>query len=111
MILFSDRGTPNGYFREHGYSGHTFKFVNAQGQFHYVQIHVRADKGFHTFNNDEAGNLAGANPDYGIQDLFEAIEKGETPSWTVYIVRFSFASKIYFDLHRVFFFFIANDDA
>jgi len=85
MILFSDRGTPKGYFREHGYSGHTFKFVNNQGKFTYVQIHVRADNGFHTFDNNEAGQLAGSNPDYGIQDLSEAIEKGQYPSWTVYV--------------------------
>jgi catalase len=29
--------------------------------------------------------LSGSNPDYGTQNLFEDIEKGEFPSWTVYI--------------------------
>ena len=54
MILFSDRGTPNGYHREHGYSGHTFKWVNANGEFVYVQVHVRADGGFKTLTDGEA---------------------------------------------------------
>ena len=33
MILFSDRGTPDAYHRMHGYSGHTFKWVNEKGEF------------------------------------------------------------------------------
>lgn len=86
MILFSDRGTPDGYHQMHGYSGHTFKFVNNDGKFHYVQIHVRADKGFKTLDAAKAGTLAGENPDYGTQELFEAIQKGEEITWTVYIV-------------------------
>ena len=46
MILFSDRGTPNGFHNEHGYSGHTYKLVKEDGSFVYTQIHVRADGGF-----------------------------------------------------------------
>jgi len=85
MILFSDRGTPDGYHQMHGYSGHTLKFVKEDGEFVYVQIHIRADKGFKTFDAAQAGKLAGENPEYGIQTLFEAIEKKEYPSWTVYV--------------------------
>ncbi|KIK63896.1 hypothetical protein GYMLUDRAFT_161842 [Collybiopsis luxurians FD-317 M1] len=85
MILFSDRGTPNGYHNMHGYSGHTFKWFKADGSFVYTQLHVRANGGFKTFNNAEAGELAGSNPDYGIQSMFEAIESGNHPTWTVYV--------------------------
>jgi len=85
MILFSDRGTPDGYRFQHGYSGHTFKWVNANGDFVYVQVHLRVDAGVKTLDAKKAGELASENPDYGIQDLFEAIEKGEHPTWTVYI--------------------------
>ncbi|THG96135.1 hypothetical protein EW145_g7834 [Phellinidium pouzarii] len=85
MILFSDRGTPNGYHRQHGYSGHTFKWVNESGDFKYVQVHLRADGGFKTLTGPEAGELAGVNPDHGTQELFEDIEKGNFPSWTVYV--------------------------
>jgi catalase len=38
MILFGDRGVPDGYRGMNGYSGHTFKFVNASGTFKYVQV-------------------------------------------------------------------------
>ncbi len=46
MILFSDRGTPDGYHNMHGYSGHTFKWLKEDGSFVYTQVHVRADGGF-----------------------------------------------------------------
>jgi catalase len=84
-ILFSDRGTPDGYHHMHGYSGHTFKFVKEDGSFHYVQIHIRADEGFKTLENEKAAELSGSNPDYGTQKLFEDIEAGKFPSWTVYV--------------------------
>lgn len=86
MILFSDRGHPDGYHHMHGYSGHTFKFVNEAGEFHYVQIHFIKDGGAKSLTEPEASKLAGDNPDYGIQSLFEDIEAGKYPSWTVYVV-------------------------
>ncbi|KAF8649216.1 hypothetical protein AX16_005943 [Volvariella volvacea WC 439] len=85
MILFSDRGTPDGYHQEHGYSGHAFKWFKADGSFVYVQVHVRADGGFKTLDDATATRLAGENPEYGIEKLFNAIESGNYPSWTVYI--------------------------
>lgn len=85
VILFSDRGTPYGYRYMHGYSGHTYKMQNAKGEWHYVQIHFRSDQGIKTLNNEEAGELAGSNPDFSTEDLFNAIERGEHPSWTCYL--------------------------
>lgn len=86
MILFSDRGTPDGYHHMHGYSGHTLKFVNKDGKYTYVQIHLRKDGGAKSLTNDQAVKIAGENPEYGIQTLFEDIENGNFPSWTVYVV-------------------------
>jgi catalase len=85
MILFSDRGTPDGYHQQHGYSGHTFKWLKDDGSFVYVQVHLRADGGFKTLDDATAGKLSGENPDYGIENLFNAIQSGNYPSWTVYI--------------------------
>jgi len=67
----------------HGYSGHAFKWVNKEGEFVYTQLHIRADKGFQTLSSAKAGELGGTNPDYGLQSLFNDIEKGDYPSWTV----------------------------
>ncbi|KAK9470816.1 catalase-like domain-containing protein [Dipodascopsis tothii] len=85
MTLFSDRGTPYGVRHMHGYSGHTYKLVKADGSFVYVQIHLRSDQGVKNFTQDESVKMAGENPDFSTQDLFEAIERGEHPSWTAYV--------------------------
>ncbi|GAA5970580.1 hypothetical protein JCM11641_007360 [Rhodosporidiobolus odoratus] len=85
MILFSDRGTPKGHRFQHGYSGHAHKLVKDDGSFVYVQFHYVSDQGVKTFTHDEATKMTGENPDYSNQDLFEAIERGEFPSWTLHI--------------------------
>lgn len=85
VILFSDRGTPASYREMHGYSGHTYKWSNKKGEWHYVQVHFLSDQGVKTLTNEEAGQLAGSNPDYAQEDLFKNIAKGNAPSWTCYI--------------------------
>lgn len=84
-ILFSDRGTPASYRHMNGYSGHTYKWSNKKGEWHYVQVHLKTDQGVKNLTNEEAVKLAGENPDVCQQDLFENIAKGNAPTWTVYI--------------------------
>jgi catalase len=85
MHTFSDRGTPKTFRHMHGYSGHTYKFTKPDGSFKYVQIHVKTDQGIENYTNDEAVSIAGTNPDIATEDLFQSIENGEFPTWTVYI--------------------------
>jgi len=59
--------------------------VREDGDWVYVQVHFRADGGFKTLDNETALKLAGENPDYGKQLLYEAIENKKYPSWTVYV--------------------------
>src|SRR4028119_1467844 len=44
-ILFSDRGTPDGYRHMHGFSSHTFKWVNEHGEVFFVKYHFLTDQG------------------------------------------------------------------
>ncbi|CAM9024557.1 unnamed protein product [Wickerhamomyces anomalus] len=85
MVLFSDRGTPADYRHMNGYSGHTYKWSNKKGEWFYVQVHMICDQGIKTLNNEEAGSLSGSNPDHAQEDLFSAIAKGDSPSWTCYV--------------------------
>lgn len=85
MFLFSDRGTPASYREMNGYSGHTYKWSNKKGEWFYVQVHFICDQGIKTLNNEEAGSLAGSNPDYAQEDLFKNIAAGNHPSWTCYV--------------------------
>lgn len=44
MILFSDRGIPDGYRHMNGYGSHTFKMVNASDEAVYVKFHFKVLK-------------------------------------------------------------------
>lgn len=83
--LFLDRGTPYLYRHMNGYSGHTYKWLNAKGEWWYVQVHLITDQGSKTLTAEEATKLAGENPDNHQQDLYELIAKGDHPLWTVYV--------------------------
>ena len=80
MILMGDRGIPDGYRFMHGYSGHTFKLVNKAGDWVYAQIHMNSDQGTKFITQEDSLSKP---PDYSQKDLYEAIERGEFPSWTV----------------------------
>lgn len=90
-ILFSDRGTPDGYRHMNGYGSHTFKCVNDYGDAVYVKWHFKTDQGIRNLPADEADRIASSDPDYSIRDLYNAIAGGQPPSWTVYFQLMTFA--------------------
>ncbi|ESU12705.1 hypothetical protein FGSG_06596 [Fusarium graminearum PH-1] len=85
IMLFSDHGTPQGWRFSHGYGCHTFKWVNADGEFMYVKYHFIAKHGQKQFADSEAMQMCGEDPDYSKRDLWEAIEKGEDIEWMVHV--------------------------
>jgi len=82
-ILFSDRGTPATYRHMNGYSSHTYKWYNKKGEYFWVQYHFKTDQGIKNLTREEATRLAGESPDHATKDLYDAIERGEYPSWTL----------------------------
>ena len=82
-VLFSDRGTPATYRNMNGYSSHTYKWYNDKGEYFWVQYHFKTDQGIKNLNREEATRLSGDNPDHATCDLYEAIERGDFPSWTL----------------------------
>ncbi|WP_059173664.1 catalase KatA [Bacillus sp. FJAT-27445] len=84
-ILFSDRGIPATFRHMHGFGSHTFKWVNAAGEAFWVKYHFKTEQGIANLATETAAELAGTNPDYHIEDLHNAIEKGEYPAWTLYV--------------------------
>ena len=81
--LFSNRGTPDGYRHMNGYGSHTYSFINANNERFWVKFHLKTLQGNKTLSADEATRLAGENPDYATEDLFNNIEDGDFPSWKV----------------------------
>ncbi|MBO0991721.1 catalase KatA [Bacillus sp. SD088] len=84
-ILMSDRGIPATFRHMNGYGSHTFKWVNAQGEAVWVKYHFKTEQGVKNLDVKLAEKLAGENPDYHTEDLFNAIEKGDFPKWKLYV--------------------------
>lgn len=82
-ILFSDRGTPDGYRHMNGYSSHTFSLINAKGETFYIKWHFKTKQGIKNLLPEKAEELAGSDADYSQRDLFNAIEEGNFPKWRV----------------------------
>ncbi|MED3690295.1 catalase KatA [Peribacillus butanolivorans] len=84
-ILMSDRGIPATLRHTHGFGSHTFKWVNDEGQGVWVKYHFKTEQGIKNLDVNLAAKLAGENPDYHTEDLFNAIEKGDFPAWKLYV--------------------------
>ena len=82
-ILFSDRGTPATYRHMNGYSSHTYKWYNDKGEYFWVQYHFKTDQGIKNLTREESKHLSGQDPDHATRDLYESIERGDHPSWTL----------------------------
>lgn len=50
----------------------------------YVKIHVKTDQGIENFTAPEAQTVAGIDPDHQTRSLFNELEQGGTPSWSVF---------------------------
>ena len=83
--LMGDRGIPRTWRHMNGYSSHTYMWINAGGERFWVKYHFKTDLGVECFTQDEADQLIPSDPDYHTRDLFEAIARGDHPSWTLYV--------------------------
>ncbi|MGH3671149.1 MAG: catalase [Pseudonocardiaceae bacterium] len=81
--LLGDRGIPKTWRQMNGYSSHTYMWVNAGGERFWVKYHFKTDQGIDFLTQAEADRLAGVDGDYHQRDLYEAIGRGEFPSWTL----------------------------
>jgi catalase len=89
--LMGDRGIPRTWRHMNGYSSHTYLWINAQNEKFWVKYHFKTDQGVEFFTQDEADQLASADTDYHTRDLFEAIARGDHPSWTLHVQLMPFA--------------------
>ncbi len=100
MWLMSDRAIPRSYRMMEGFGVHTFRFINAKGESHFVKFHWKPLLGVHSVAWDEAQNISGKDPDFHRRDLWDAIESGAFPEWElgVQIIPESDEFKYDFDL-------------
>jgi catalase len=104
--LMGDRGIPLNWRHMNGYSSHTYMWVNADGEKFWVKYHFISSQGVEFLTQAEADHLAGSDGDYHTRDLFEAIRRGDYPTWTLKVQIMPFEdAKTYrfnpFDLTKV----------
>ncbi|MFG2037525.1 catalase [Dactylosporangium sp. NPDC048998] len=81
--LMGDRGLPRSWRTMSGYGSHTFQWINAEGARFWIKYHFKPQQGTAEMDETEAERLAGADADHYRRDLYEAIERGDFPSWDV----------------------------
>jgi catalase len=79
--LMGVRGLPRTWRHMNGYGSHTYMWVNAAGEKFWVKYHFHTRQGMAFFTNAEAAEMSGRDADFHRRDLFEAIARGEHPSW------------------------------
>lgn len=84
-IVMSDRGIPYSYRHMHGFGSHTYSMYNADNERVWVKYHLRTQQGIRNLTDAEAEAVIGKDRESNQHDLYDAIERGEYPKWTMYI--------------------------
>ena len=84
-IVMSERGIPASYRHMHGFGSHTFSFINAKNERHWVKFHLRTQQGIKNLTDQEAEELVGKDRESHQRDLYDAIERGDFPRWTMFV--------------------------
>lgn len=84
-IVMSDRGIPASYRHMHGFGSHTFSFINEKKERYWVKFHLRTQQGIKNLTDHEAESIIGKCRESHQRDLYESIEKGDFPRWTLLI--------------------------
>jgi catalase len=84
-VVMSDRGIPATFRHMHGYGSHTYSFINATQERFWVKFHFRTQQGVKNLTDAEAEALIGRDRESHHRDLYEAIDRGEFPRWTLFL--------------------------
>ena len=83
-IVMSDKGIPDGYRHMDGFGSHTFSLYNAENQRHWVKFHLLTQQGIKNLTDAEAEAIVAKDREHSQHDLYNAIERGEFPRWTMF---------------------------
>jgi catalase len=81
--LMGDRGLPRSWRHMDGFSSHTYLWINAGGERHWVKYHFKTDQGIEYLTQADGDRIAGEDPDFHLRDLHRSIAAGNHPSWTL----------------------------
>ncbi len=84
-VVMSDRGIPDGFRHMHLYGEHTFSFYNEKNERVWCKFHFRTQQGIKNLTDEEAEMINGKDRESAGHDLFDAIQRGDYPKWTMYV--------------------------
>jgi catalase len=84
-LVLSPRGLPASYRTMQGFGVNTYKWVNAAGETKLVKYHWLPKQGVKSWTGADAEVAQGKELGVHTKDLYEAIERGEYPSWDLHV--------------------------
>ena len=84
-ITMSERGIPASYRHMHGFGSHTFSLINADNERFWVKFHFHTQQGIKNLTDQESADMIAACRESHQRDLYDAIEAGNFPKWTLFI--------------------------
>lgn len=69
----------------HGFGSHTFSFINSQNERCWVKFHFKTQQGIKNWTDAEAEAAIGKCRETHQRDLYDAIERGDFPKWTLFV--------------------------
>lgn len=84
-IVMSDRGIPATYRHMHGFGSHSFSLLNASNERFWVKFHLKSQQGIKNLTDAEAEALIGKDRESHQRDLYQSLEQGDFPKWTMFI--------------------------
>lgn len=83
--LYMDEGMPDSYRHMDGFGVHAFKFVNAQGEVHYVKFHWKSHQGVQGLRPQDIPHSIGADWNMMTDDQYNSVKARSSPQRDLYI--------------------------
>jgi catalase len=84
-LVFSPRGLPASYRTQQGFGVNTYKWVNAEGETKLVKYHWLPKQGVKSMTAKDAAAVQANELGAHTKDLYDAIGRGEFPSWDLHV--------------------------
>jgi catalase len=84
-LVLGPRGLPASYRTMQGFGVNTYKWVNAAGETQLVKYHWLPKQGVKSWTAADGEVAQGKDLGVHTKDLYEAIERGEYPSWDLHV--------------------------
>ena len=83
--VMGDRGLPASYRHMHGFGSHTFSFIDAKNRRQWVKFTLKTQQGIKNLTDEDAATLVASDRESSQRDLYQAIESGDFPRWTLFV--------------------------